>query len=152
MNVKKIFPILGFVFFSFASSSHVALAKNITIISNTNKAVFTNKIFAGDWDYVKIKKTILLAFPEAYPELFEITFTDWDNKAHPQTASFCVPDKYFTTKLTQSELDKRAKLLTERFEYTGCESIMVAEPTMYSYLKWEDKKIRRVTFHFGIGC
>lgn len=152
MNVQVTLPLLGFIFFSFASSNKGVIEENIVTTPATGKEIFTNTMFAGDWDYVKIKKTILLAFPEAYPDLFEITFTDWDDKAYPQSASFCVADKYFSTKLTQSELDKRAKLLAERFEYTGCESISVGEPTMYSYLKWEDKKIRRVTFHFGIGC
>lgn len=120
--------------------------------SGKENVSITNKITTGNWDYINIKKTVLEVFPEAYPEFFEVTFEDHDNQAFPKTASFCVPDKYFPAPLSEEELDKRAKLLTEKFEYIGCERANVGEPSEYSWGAWEDKKVRRVTFYFGIGC
>jgi len=131
---------------------------NVNVKTSTDKekpgsnSGITNKVTTGDWDYVIIKKTVLEVFPEAYPEFFEVTFEDWDNKAFPKTASFCVPDKYFPAPLSEEELDKRAKLLSEKFKYTGCEGANAGEPSEYSWGAWEDKKVRRVTFYFGIGC
>lgn len=117
-----------------------------------NEVAATHQPAEVNWDYVTIKRTILQVFPEAYPDLFEIAFTDWDDEPHPSTATFCVPDKYFPNPLSETELKKRASLLSLKFEYTGCEQIVLGEATMYSYAKWKDKKVRRVTFHFGIGC
>jgi hypothetical protein len=119
--------------------------------SDSAKVEITNKITTGDWDYVNIKKTVLEVFPEAYPEFFEVTFSDWGDKAYPETASFCVPDKYFPKPLTEEVLDNRAKLINEKFQVLGPGGINVSEPIMYSYVEWADKKIRRVTFYFLIG-
>lgn len=100
-----------------------------------------------------IEAGILRVFPEAYQQFLTVSFIRTTNFILPETASFLVPDKYFKKKLDQKELDKRAELLLEQLELLpACFSISFGEAEEYSWAAWEDKKVRKVTLTFGIGC
>lgn len=100
-----------------------------------------------------ISDGILRIFPEAYADFLTVCFTRRDNLIFPETATFMIPDKYFKKNLNQNELDKRAQLLMDQLELSpACQSISFEEATEYAWDEWKDKKVRKVTLNFGIGC
>ena len=103
--------------------------------------------------FAVIESTILRVFPEAYKEFLSVTYSRLGEFIVPENATFLIPDKYFKKNLNQKELDKRAELVLEQLELLpACFSISYGEVLEYAWHSWEDKKVRKVTLVFGIGC
>ena len=100
-----------------------------------------------------IESAILRVFPGAYQQFISVKFTRHSKVILPENATFLVPDKYFKKKLDQKELDKRVVILLEQLELVpACHSISFGDAEEYSWHEWEDKRVRKVTVTFGIGC
>lgn len=96
---------------------------------------------------------ILRVFPEAYEDFLTVCFMQLNDLIVPESATFMIPDKFFKKKLNQKELESRAQQLMEQLELApACQSISFSEPIEYAWQEWEDKKVRKVTLVFGIGC
>jgi hypothetical protein len=96
---------------------------------------------------------ILRVFPEAYEDFVTISFVRQNELILPESATFLIADKHFKKGLNQKELEKRAQLLLDQLELSpACQSISFGDVQEYSWQEWPDKKVRKVTLHFGIGC
>lgn len=103
--------------------------------------------------YQVVSDAILRVFPEAYSDFLTVCFIRVNDMILPDQATFMIPDKFFKKSLNQNELDKRAQLLMDQLELSpACQSISFEEATEYAWDEWEDKKVRKVTLTFGIGC
>lgn len=103
--------------------------------------------------FTTVSEAILRVFPEAYIDFLTISFMQLSDVIYPHQAEFLVPDKYFKKKINQKILDERAAILLEQLELApACQSISAGEPQDYSWSAWEDKKVRKVSLIFGIGC
>ena len=123
--------------FFFCNNSHAQKAKE------PEQIISFDAIYAG----------ILRVFPETYEDFVTICFTRMYDFILPETATFMIPSKYFKSKLSQKELDKRAETLIEQLELApACQTISYGDEEQYAWNEWEDKKVRKVTLHFGIGC
>lgn len=100
-----------------------------------------------------VNAAILRVFPEAYEDFLTICFVRQNELILPESATFLIADKHFKKGLNQKELEKRAQLLLDQLELSpACQSISFGEVEEYSWQEWPDKKVRKVTLHFGIGC
>lgn len=100
-----------------------------------------------------VRDGILRVFPEAYDDFLTVCFMQLDGVIVPDAATFMVPDKHVKRTLNEKELEKRAQLLMDQLELSpACQRIEVGEVEEYSWAEWEDKKVRKLTFYFGIGC
>jgi hypothetical protein len=104
------------------------------------------------WSFIEISKIIKSEFPMAYDEFMEISFYQQEEKIIPGTATFLIPATYFKKELTQEVLDKKAEAILKKMDASACQSIHVGEVEEYSFYKWSDKTVRKVTLHFLIGC
>jgi hypothetical protein len=100
-----------------------------------------------------VNAAILRVFPEAYEDFLTICFMRQNEFIVPESATFLIADKHFKKGLNQKELEKRAQLLLDQLELSpACQTISFGDVEEYSWQEWPDKKVRKVTLHFGIGC
>lgn len=124
-----------------------------SIVGSSGAAAQTQKEPEQVISFEAVYAGILRIFPETYEDFVTICFTRINDLILPETATFMIPSKYFKSKINQKELDKRAATLMEQLELApACQSISFGEEEQYSWSEWEDKKVRKVTLHFGIGC
>lgn len=105
-----------------------------------------------NWSFKDLSQIILSEFPEAYPDLMEISFIREDTGAYPGTASFLIP----TAKLKQIEaaqIKQRIKnIILKMGDIGACSEYRIGEPSTYSWTKWPDKNVSKVYIDFNIGC
>ena len=105
-----------------------------------------------NWSFKDLSQIILSEFPEAYPDLMEISFIRSDTEAYPGTASFLIP----TAKLKQIEaaqIKQRIKnIILKMGDIGACSEYRIGEPSTYSWTKWPDKNVSKVYIDFNIGC
>lgn len=136
-----------------------ACTGNTTTSTNTNKGTTPdslkttpNKVTAKDWSFEEISKIVLEVYPEAYAELMEISFEEVAiGVILPAKAEFLIPDARFS-QIPAEDLKTRERTMLEKMRVGGCPGSDVSDPMTFSYAKWPDKNVRRITLHFGIGC
>lgn len=100
-----------------------------------------------------VSQGILRVFPEAYDDFLSVCFTQINGLVVPDQATFLIAESYFKKKLNQKVLEERAQLLLDQLELSpACQSISVGETEEYSWQEWKEKKVKKVTLTFGIGC
>lgn len=111
-----------------------------------------NKVTAKDWSFEEISKIVLEVYPEAYAELMEITFEEVAaGVIFPSKAEFLIPDARFS-QIPGEDFNARERIMLEKLGVGGCPGSDVSDPMTFSYAKWPDKNVRRITLYFGIGC
>ncbi len=105
------------------------------------------------WTFEVLNNIILSEFPEAYEDFVNISFERIDEQIYPVTATFLIRAKYFDKKLNEEILKARAgNILHKMGDPASCWEISVGEMEEYAWHEWEDKKVKKVTLHFYIGC
>lgn len=103
-----------------------------------------------------VMKATREVFPEAYTQFMQAGY-EWQDVGEiwPTEVSFYVPARFFPTPLDDQQLRARLAQVVEKVTRENdahCEQIDVGDVETKSWIAWPDKKVRKVTIRFGIGC
>ena len=105
------------------------------------------------WSFNELSSFITEEFPEAYKDFTKISFERSEDKVYPVEATFLIPTKYFNGSLNIEILRQRTNnILHKMGDPAACQEVLIGKSSQYSWSKWKDKVVTKVTIKFNIGC
>ncbi len=102
-----------------------------------------------------LQQRALELFPEAYRELSTVGYENFGDDFVPAFVTVVVPDRHFETTLTPGLIETRVRRLRAQWEQEGwalCPEVEVGPAEDFAWQEWPDKRARRLTLRFHIGC
>ena len=94
-------------------------------------------------------------FPEAYPELATVGYENFGDDFVPAFVTVVVADRHFGSTLTPAALEVRLSRVRPMWEQNGwalCPALDVGPAEEFGWHTWPDKRARRLTLRFHVGC